>query len=86
MLVMSHHTGVVSITMMAWSVTTCSIQPRKANNMTPSFQQELINMGVIPPMMIQELETVADTRHLYPDVMDKSYFNDPRDANGEVPF
>ena len=54
--------------------------------MTPSFQQELINMGVIPPMMIQELETVADTRHLYPDVMDKNYFNDPRDANGEVPF
>tara|TARA_R110000796_G_scaffold27289_2_gene75410 strand:+ start:1384 stop:1530 length:147 start_codon:yes stop_codon:yes gene_type:complete len=22
----------------------------------------------------------------YPDMLDKSYFNDPRDQNGEVPF
>tara|TARA_R110000796_G_scaffold143651_1_gene260332 strand:+ start:562 stop:726 length:165 start_codon:yes stop_codon:yes gene_type:complete len=54
--------------------------------MTANFQQELIDLGVLPPMMMQELEAVADTKHIYPDLLDKSYFNDPRDENGEVNF
>ena len=54
--------------------------------MSPSLHQELIDMGVLPPMMIQEMETVADTQHTYPDLLDKNYFNDPRDENGEVSY
>lgn len=54
--------------------------------MNQTLEQHLMDMGVIPAMMTQELEAVSDTRHIYPDLLDKNYFNDPRDANGEVPF
>tara|TARA_R110002124_G_scaffold93519_1_gene237168 strand:+ start:486 stop:596 length:111 start_codon:yes stop_codon:yes gene_type:complete len=36
--------------------------------------------------MLQELGAVADTKHIYPDLLVKNYFNDPRDENGEVNF
>ena len=54
--------------------------------MSPELEMQLRDLGVLPATMLQELETVADTKHIYPDLLVKNYFNDPRDANGEVPF
>ena len=54
--------------------------------MTQEMEQQLRDMGILPATMLQELEAVADTHHVYPDMLDKSYFNDPRDENGDVPF
>ena len=55
-------------------------------NLSPELEMQLRDLGVLPPMMMQELEAVADTKHIYPDLLVKSYFNDPRDENGEVNF
>ena len=54
--------------------------------MTPELEMQLRDMGILPATMLQELDTVANTKHVYPDLLVKNYFNDPRDANGEVPF
>jgi hypothetical protein len=54
--------------------------------MTPELEMQLRDMGILPATMLQELDAVADTKHVYPDLLVKNYFNDPRDANGEVPY
>jgi hypothetical protein len=54
--------------------------------MTLELEMQLRDMGILPATMLGELQAVADTKHVYPDMLDKNYFNDPRDANGEVPF
>ena len=54
--------------------------------MTLELEMQLRDMGILPATMLQEIETVADNKHTYPDLLVKNYFNDPRDANGEVPF
>jgi hypothetical protein len=54
--------------------------------MTPELEMQLRDMGILPATMLQELDAVADTKHIYPDLLVKNYFNDPRDANGEVPY
>lgn len=54
--------------------------------MTQTLEQRLMDMGILPPTVLGELQDVADTKHIYPDLLDKNYFNDPRDENGEVPF
>ena len=53
--------------------------------MTPALERQLIEMGVLPATMLQSLEVMSNTP-IYPDLIDKNYFNDPRDENGEVPF
>ena len=50
------------------------------------LELQLRDMGILPATMLGELQAVADTKHVYPDMLDKNYFNDPRDANGEVPY
>ena len=54
--------------------------------MSPELEMQLRDMGVLPATMLQELGSVADTKHIYPDLLVKNYFNDPRDENGEVNF
>jgi hypothetical protein len=54
--------------------------------MTPELEMQLRDMGILPATMLQELDAVSDTKHTYPDLLVKNYFNDPRDANGEVPY
>ena len=54
--------------------------------MSPELEMQLRDMGVLPATMLQELGSVADTKHIYPDLLVKNYFNDPRDENGGVPF
>ena len=54
--------------------------------MTPELELHMIDMGLLEPSVREELEAVADTKHTYPDLLVKNYFNDPRDENGEVPF
>jgi len=54
--------------------------------MSPVLERQLIEMGVLPATMLGELQAVADTKHVYPDMIDKHYFNDPHNENGEVPF
>lgn len=51
--------------------------------MTLELEQHLMEMGVIPPTLLGQLESVVDTRHKY---LTKGHFNDPRDDNGEVPY
>ena len=58
----------------------------RIKTMTLEFEMQLRDMGVLPATMLGELQAVADTKHIYPDMLVKNYFNDPRDANGEVPF
>ena len=55
-------------------------------NLSPELEMQLRDLGVLPATMLQELEAVADTNHIYPDLLVKNYFNDPRDENGEVNF
>lgn len=55
-------------------------------NLSPELEMQLRDLGVLPETMLQELEAVADNKHIYPDLLDKNYFDDPRDENGEVPF
>ena len=50
------------------------------------LELQLRDMGILPATRLGELQAVADTKYVYPDMLDKNYFNDPRDANGEVPF
>ena len=54
--------------------------------MSPELEMQLRDLGVLPATMLQELGAVADTKHIYPDLLVKNYFNDPRDENGEVNF
>mgnify|MGYP000573740725 FL=1 len=54
--------------------------------MPPELEMQLRDLGVLPATMLQELGAVADTKHIYPDLLVKNYFNDPRDENGEVNF
>ena len=51
--------------------------------MTLELEMQLIDMGILPATMLGELEAMVK---VYPDLRVKNYFNDPRDANGEVPF
>lgn len=54
--------------------------------MSPALERQLIEMGVLPATLLGGLQAVADTKHIYPDLLDKNHFNDPRDENGEVPY
>lgn len=54
--------------------------------MSPELEVQLRDLGILPANWIGELEAVADTKHIYPYLLDKNYFNDPRDENGDVPF
>ena len=54
--------------------------------MSPELEMQLRELGVLPATMLQELGAVADTKHIYPDLLVKNYFNDPRDENGKVNF
>ena len=54
--------------------------------MPPELEMQLRDLGVLPATMLQELEAVADNKYIYPDLLVKNYFNDPRDENGEVSF
>jgi len=54
--------------------------------MTLELEMQLRDIGILPATMVQELEAVTGTKHTYPDLLVKNYFNDPRDANGKVPF
>ena len=54
--------------------------------MPPELEMQLRDLGVLPATMLQELEAVADNKYIYPDLLVKNYFNDPRDENGEVNF
>ena len=50
--------------------------------MTSQMERHLIQLGVIPPTEIDELEQVVDPRAIY---FTKGYFDDPRDpVTGEV--
>ena len=51
--------------------------------MTLELEQHLMEMGVVSPTLLGQLEDVVDPRHL---CLQKGYFNDPRDENGEVPY
>ena len=51
--------------------------------MTPELERQLIEMGIIPSTPLEEIEAVVDPRRKY---LEKGYFNDPRDENGQVPF
>ena len=53
--------------------------------MTPQLERQLIEMGVLPATMLQSLEVMSNTP-ISPDMIDKHYFNDPHNENGEVPF
>tara|TARA_R110001632_G_scaffold66100_1_gene156302 strand:- start:2012 stop:2164 length:153 start_codon:yes stop_codon:yes gene_type:complete len=50
--------------------------------MTQELIKHLEEIGVLSKSL-DDLERVPDTRHVY---LEKGYFNDPRDRNGEVPF
>lgn len=58
-------------------------QPRRENEMNITLEQHLRDMGLMEPTQIEEVAAVADTRHIY---LEKGYFNDPRNENGEVNF
>ena len=60
--------------------------PQGDKTMTLELEMQLRDMGILPATMLGELQAVADTKHIYPDMLVKNYFNDPRDENGEVPF
>ena len=51
--------------------------------MTLELERHLMEMGVIASTMLGELES---HKAIIDPTMVKGYFNDPRDANGEVPF
>jgi hypothetical protein len=51
--------------------------------MTAELERRLIEMGVIDS---NSLEDLANHKPIIDITMTKGYFNDPRDANGEVPF
>jgi hypothetical protein len=51
--------------------------------MTAELERRLIEMGVIASNSLEEL---ANHKTIIDITMTKGYFNDPRDANGEVPF
>ena len=55
-------------------------------NLSPELEMQLQDMGVLPANWIEELGAVADTKHIYPDLLDKNYFDDPRNENGDVSF
>ena len=50
--------------------------------MTPQLERQLIEMGVLPATMLESLHVMS--RPNYPDLLDKNYYNDPRDEFGEV--
>ena len=54
--------------------------------MSPELEMQLRDLGILPANWIDGLEAVADTEHVYPHLLDKNYFDDPRDENGDVPF
>jgi len=51
--------------------------------MSPELERHLMEMGVVSVSPLEQLEDVVDTRHKY---LQKGYYNDPRDENGEVPY
>lgn len=58
-------------------------QPRRENEMNITLEQHMRDMGLMEPTQIEEVAAVTDTRHVY---LEKGYFNDPRNENGDVPF
>jgi len=63
----------------------CNVSTQGNKTMTLELELQLIDMGILPATMLGELEAMAKPK-VYPDLMVKNYFNDPRDANGNVPF
>ena len=57
--------------------------PQGDKTMTLELERHLMEMGVIASTMLEELES---HKAIIDPTMVKGYFNDPRDANGEVPF
>ena len=51
--------------------------------LTKGLEAHLKELGILSEQVIEDFERVADTRHVY---LEKGYFNDPRNGNGEVPF
>jgi len=51
--------------------------------MSPELERHLMEMGVVSASPLEQLEDVVDPRHK---CLQKGYFNDPRDENGEVPY
>mgnify|MGYP000010212737 FL=1 len=51
--------------------------------MNLTLEQHMRDMGLMEPTQIEEVAAVTDTRHVY---LEKGYYNDPRNENGEVPF
>ena len=54
--------------------------------LSPELEMQLREMGVMPTNWLEDQSVVFDTKHIYPDLLDKSYFNDPRNENGEANF
>ena len=50
--------------------------------MTQELIKHLEDIGILSKAL-DDMERVSDTRHVY---LEKGYFNDPRNGNGEVPF
>tara|TARA_R110002167_G_scaffold82691_3_gene225475 strand:+ start:886 stop:1038 length:153 start_codon:yes stop_codon:yes gene_type:complete len=50
--------------------------------MTQELIKHLEEIGVLSKLL-DDLDRVPDTRHVY---LEKGYFNDPRNSNGEVSF
>lgn len=60
-----------------------TLTTRSTDKMTPELEKHLMEMGVMSQSPLQQLEDVVDPRRKY---LEKGYFNDPRDENGQVPF
>lgn len=53
--------------------------------MNQQLEQHLVEMGIIPKSVLDELTSVDNTQVYH--TLAKDYFNDPRDPiTGEVPF
>ena len=51
--------------------------------MNQSIEAHLKELGFFPATLTDSIEELVDLRHVY---LEKGYFNDPRDENGEVAF
>ena len=82
---MLSHSGVSYTTWMGALVATYFTQHPKGNRimLTAGIEAHLKELGILSEQVIEDFNRVADTRHVY---LEKGYFNDPRNGNGEVPF
>ena len=51
--------------------------------MNQTIEAHLQELGFFPATLIEHVEELVDLRHVY---LEKGYFNDPRDENGDVAF